>query len=66
MNSIVFKREAVYIINAFMCSQGKGFHSLLLKLKDVHINRTRVNNGACFVASQDNSMALQHVTIHCV
>jgi len=32
--------------------------SLLLKLKDVHINRARVKLAACFVASQDKSMAL--------
>jgi len=38
--------------------------SLLLKLRDVHINRARVKNVACFVASRDNSMALEHVTIH--
>ena len=41
--------------------------SLLLKLKDVHIHRARVKiNGACFVASQYNSMTLEHVTVHLV
>jgi len=62
---VIFERwDSVYV------QSGESFpfmtQSLLLKIKDVHINRVRVKHDVCFVTSRDNNTALEHITIHFV